>query len=107
MTDTDIQEKYVLWAYGIQWAGLVMPPVVIVSLAYLLVMRPRITHAELRSHINWQLATCGVIAALIPIGLGLLFKRSSVPGAFKSRISILSGLTDLGDEFGYSTGSTK
>ena len=73
MTETEIQEKYVFWAYAIQWAALFMPPIVIVSLAYLIVMRPRITHVELRSHINWQLATCGVIAALIPIGLGLLF----------------------------------
>ena len=62
-----------LWAYGIQWAALVMPPIVMVSLVYLLVMRPRITHVELRTHMNWQLATCGVIAALIPIGIGLLF----------------------------------
>ncbi|MBT8098477.1 MAG: hypothetical protein KJO82_01940 [Gammaproteobacteria bacterium] len=70
--DTDSQEKLVLWAYIIQWAAIIAPPLVVGSLVYLLLIRGRITHGEVRSHVNWQLATCGLIAAMIPIGFGLL-----------------------------------
>ncbi len=73
MNDTSMQEKLVLWAYLIQWATLVMPPAIAVSLIYLVLVRRRVTHSELRSHVNWQLTTCGVVAASIPIAFGLLF----------------------------------
>lgn len=73
MDDTDKQEKLVGWAYAMQWSTLIMPPAIVASLVYLLVVRGRITHADIRSHVRWQLTTCAVIAALIPIALGLLF----------------------------------
>ena len=50
-----------------------MPPMIILSLAYLLLLRRRVSHVELRTHVNWQLATLGIIAAAIPAGIGLLF----------------------------------
>ena len=71
--DIDRQEKLVLWGYVIQWAALFMPPAVAVSLVYLLIIRSRVPHRELRSHVSWQLMTCVLIAALIPIALLLFF----------------------------------
>lgn len=72
MSDTDRQEKYVFHGYLIQWATIVFPPAIIASLVYLLVIRPRITHPEVRSHVNWQLMTCGLIAAMIPLSLAFV-----------------------------------
>ena len=73
MSDIDEQEKLVRWGYGIQWATFIFPPSFLVSPVYLLLIRDRVTHAEVRSHLNWQLMTFGVIAAMVPIGLLLLF----------------------------------
>ena len=72
-SDINRQEKLVLWGYVLQWASLILPPLVAASVVYLLVIRARVPHSELRSHVNWQLMTCGLIAALIPIALLLLF----------------------------------
>ena len=70
--ELDRQERYVRWAYIVQWTALAFPPTMVLSLVYLLAFRGRVTHSELRSHISWQLATCGIIVALIPIALLLL-----------------------------------
>lgn len=71
--DIDNQEEFVRWAYMIQWTALVLPPTLALSLIYLLLIRGRVTNSELRSHVNWQLMTCGLIVAMIPIGLILFF----------------------------------
>ena len=73
ISEIDRQERLVLWGYVLQWAALIVPPAVAVSLIYLLIIRPRVPHHELRSHISWQLMTCWLIAALIPVALLLLF----------------------------------
>ena len=73
MTDIDYQEKLVRAAYVMQWGSLLIPPLIVVSLIYLLAVRRRVGHVELRSHLNWQLMTCGMIAAMIPLALLLLF----------------------------------
>ena len=73
MLDTDSQEKLVFWAYMLQWACVVMPPVVVVSFGYLLLIRRRVTHPEVRSHVSWQLATYGLIALVFLFGIALLF----------------------------------
>lgn len=95
MSRTEREEKLVFWAYLSQWACLVMPPVVVVSLAYLLLIRRRITHPEVRSHVNWQLATYGLIVAMIPIGLGLLVIGMSGVNT-DSPISIIATFTLVG-----------
>ena len=71
--DIDHQEKLVRWAYIVQWAAVVMPPLIVASLIYLVLIRGRVTHGELRTHVNWQLMTCGLIAAMVPAALLLLF----------------------------------
>lgn len=73
MNDSEKQQTLVLWAYVIQWATLLMPPALIASLIYLLIVRNRVTISGLRTHVNWQLMTCGVTAAIIPIGYLLLY----------------------------------
>ena len=72
MSDIDRQENLVRWAYVIQWATLVVLPAIVLSLAYLLLVRNRVTHGELRSHLNWQLMTNAVIFALIPVALAMV-----------------------------------
>lgn len=72
MSETDRQEKLVLYGYFVQWATLVFPPALIASLVYLLVVRGRVTHSELRSHIDWQLMTCAIVAAMVPVTFLLL-----------------------------------
>ena len=72
MAPVERQEKLVLWAYVVQWATLVMPPAIIVSLIYLLLVRGRVVHCELRSHVDWQLMTCAQIGAMIVLGFALL-----------------------------------
>ena len=72
MIDTDSQDQLVLWAYIVQWATIVMPPFIVASLIYLLVIRNKITNPDIRTHVSWQLATCGLIAVLIAVGYGLL-----------------------------------
>ena len=73
MGEIDDQERHVRWAYVVQWATLLMPPAILLSLIYLLLVRSRVTHSELRSHVNWQLMTCGLVLAMIPLALILLF----------------------------------
>lgn len=75
--DIDQQERYVRWAYIVQWTALAFPPTIVLSLAYLLTFRNRVMQSELRSHMNWQLATCIVILALIPVALVLLMVAMS------------------------------
>lgn len=68
------QEKaLILWGYVLQWGTLVMPPALLVSLIYVLVVRKRVSSDWLVSHIRWQLATCIIVAAAIPVAFGLLF----------------------------------
>ena len=55
-----------------QWATLVMPPAIVASLIYLLLIRGRVAHGELRSHVDWQLMTCAQIGLLIVLGFVLL-----------------------------------
>ena len=95
MNDIDRQEKIVLWAYVVQWTTLVMPPALIASLIFLLLIRGRITHVDIRSHVNWQLATFGMIAAMIPIALILFFVGLSGVNT-DSLISILSTFALVG-----------
>ncbi|MDJ0760894.1 MAG: hypothetical protein QNJ19_15985 [Woeseiaceae bacterium] len=71
--ETERQEELVRYGYLLQWSMLVIPPMFFASLVYLLVLRLRITHFELRTHVKWQLATCIMILALIAAGLVLLF----------------------------------
>lgn len=71
-SDIDTQEKHVRWVYVVQWAALLFPPAIVLSLIYLLVLRGHVTHRELRSHVNWQLTTCGIVLAMIPLMLVLL-----------------------------------
>lgn len=68
----DREKKLVLWGYLLQWGSLVMPFAIIGSLIYVLVLRSRLTQPWLRTHFAWQLSTCIIIAAAIPVGLGLL-----------------------------------
>lgn len=91
----DRQERLVLWGYVLQWAALILPPAVAVSLIYLLIIRPLVPHRELRSHISWQLMTCGLIAALIPVALLLLFTGLSGFNT-DSTISIIATLALTG-----------
>jgi len=72
MDNSDPQPRLVLWGYAIQWAALLMPPLIVVALIYLLVIRSRLTSQGLRSHIDWQLTTSGIAVVLIVIG-ALLF----------------------------------
>ena len=71
--ETERQEELVRYSYLVQWSMLVIPPMFFASLVYLLVLRRRITHFELRTHVKWQLATCVMILVLIAAGLVLLF----------------------------------
>ena len=73
MSAIEDQQRLVLWGYVLQWVTLPMPPTIVASLVYVLVMRHRVAHEGLRSHMNWQLSTCIVIAIAIPVGLLLLF----------------------------------
>jgi len=70
---TDQEKSFVLWGYVLQWATLILPPVIAASLIYLLFVRKRVFNDWLVSHIRWQLATCIIIAAAIPVAFGLLF----------------------------------
>ncbi len=70
--DTDRQEQLVLYGYAMQWSMLVIPPMFIVSLGYLLLLRRRITHFEIRTHVSWQLATCLLTLALLAVAIVLL-----------------------------------
>ncbi len=76
MNDNESQQSLVLWGYIIQWATLLMPPALLVSFVYLMVVRGRVSNAGLRSHIDWQLTTCvltvtfvAVAAVLFVVGL--------------------------------------
>ncbi len=71
--ETERQEELVRYGYLLQWSMLVIPPMYFASLVYLLVLRRRITHFELRTHVRWQLATCTMILVLLIAGLILLF----------------------------------
>ena len=95
MLDTDSQEKLVFWAYLLQWACLFAPPFVVVAFPYLLLIRGRVTHPEVRSHLTWQLATYGLIAIMIPLGLALLFIGFSGVNT-DSPISIVATFTLVG-----------
>jgi uncharacterized membrane protein len=72
MSEIEQQEKLVLWSYGIQWFSLLMPPAIIASLVFLVVFRKQVTNPDIRSHVRWQLATCIITFALIPLGVILL-----------------------------------
>lgn len=96
MNDTDRQEKFVFHGYLIQWASIVFPPAIIASLVYLLVIRPRVTHPEVRTHVNWQLVTCGLVAAMILLSLvfvaiGLSGVSSDSPLAIVATFALLGG----------------
>lgn len=67
------QEKLVFWGYLIQWSFWIFLPSIAISLIYLLIIRGRVTNTALRSHIKWQLATLGLILAMIPIALLFVF----------------------------------
>ena len=60
-----------LWGYIIQWATLIMPPALLVSLVYILVTRGRVSNAALRSHLDWQLTTCALTAVFIVVAVVL------------------------------------
>ncbi len=72
MSETEHQERLVLWAYGIQWAMLVFPPAILASLIYLLFIRDRVVNPDIHSHVRWQLVTCFAMLAMIPVGFLLL-----------------------------------
>lgn len=71
--ETERQEELVRYSYLLQWSMLVLPPMLFASLIYLLVLRRRITHFELRTHVKWQLATCIMILVLIVAAVIFLF----------------------------------
>ena len=70
--DTNRQEQLVLYGYAMQWSMLVIPPMFVVSLVYLLLLRRRVTHFEIRTHVTWQLATCLMTMALLGVAILLL-----------------------------------
>ena len=70
--DTENQENLVRWGYLLQWLALVLPPTIAFSAIYLLLIRGHVVHNELRSHVRWQLITCGLVAVMFPIALLLL-----------------------------------
>ena len=70
--ETERQEQLVLYGYLIQWSMLVMPPMFLVSLVYGLVLRLRVMHFELRTHVKWQLATCIITLVALAVGFLLL-----------------------------------
>ena len=70
--DTDEQERLVRFTYIAQWLTLAMPPLIFVSFFFLLFIRSKVQHRELRTHLNWQLATYGMIAAMVPAAFLLL-----------------------------------
>ena len=72
MGDSDSQQRLVLWGYIIQWATLLMPLALVVSLFYALITRSRVTNAGLRSHLDWQLATVGIVV-LVAVVAAILF----------------------------------
>lgn len=73
MSDIDKQEKLVLWAYVILWSSVVLPPIMLLALIYLLVIRNRIINPDLRSHVSWLLATCTVTCVMVPVAFLFLF----------------------------------
>ena len=66
------QENLVRWGYLLQWLALVLPPTIALSAIYLLLIRGHVVHNELRSHVRWQLITCGLVAVMFLIALLLL-----------------------------------
>ena len=72
MSDSKGQQLFVFWGYVIQWLTILMPLALLVSLVYVVVVRGRVMNPALRSHIDWQLATCLVSLSILALALGLL-----------------------------------
>jgi len=67
------ERDLVLWGYILQWVTFVMPLALVASPIYLLAVRRTVTTPWLATHIKWQLTTCVMIVAAIPIGYLALF----------------------------------
>jgi len=72
VSDSKGQQLFVFWGYVIQWLTILMPLALLVSLVYVVVVRGRVMNPALRSHIDWQLATCLVSLSILALALGLL-----------------------------------
>ena len=70
--DIENQENLVRGGYLLQWLALVLPPLIALSAIYLFLIRGHVVHNELRSHVRWQLITCGLVVVMFPIALLLL-----------------------------------
>jgi len=73
MSDTEKQQRLVLWAYVIQWIAIFMPFALVVLLIYVLAARRAVVEPALRSHLDWQLVTCLVAAGVAVVAVALLF----------------------------------
>ena len=74
VTTPDKKEKdLVLWGYILQWITFVMPLALVASPIYLLAVRRTVTTPWLGTHIKWQLTTCVMVVAAIPIAYLALF----------------------------------
>ncbi len=89
------QEDYVLWGYVIQWCMLIIPPAAIASFVYVLVMRSKVPHAGLRSHLSWQFATLVQILVLGLIAIALFAIGMSGVGT-DAPVSILATFLVVG-----------
>ncbi|WP_126456012.1 hypothetical protein [Sulfuriflexus mobilis] len=71
------QKKLVLWGYVIHiivyLIALGMPPVILVPIIYLIIIRKFVLIDWLRSHIKWQLVTIGFAIAVVLVGALLFF----------------------------------
>ena len=95
MTDNESQQQLVLWGYIIQWATLLMLPALLVSFVYVLVVRGRVSNAGLRSHLDWQLATCVVAVVFVAVAAVLFFVGLSGVNT-DAPISIIATFTVVG-----------
>jgi uncharacterized membrane protein len=69
----DNRQDPLLIGYILQWSSLLFPPLLLVSLVYLLVVRSRIVEAWQIGHLRWQLMTCYIVIAGVVLALILLF----------------------------------
>ncbi len=73
-TTPDKKEKdLVLWGYILQWVTFVMPFALLASAVYVLAVRGKVMTPWLRTHLNWQLTTCVMVVAALPLAYLLLF----------------------------------
>lgn len=95
MSDSESQQRLVLWGYIIQWTTVIMPVTLIASAIYVLLVRGRVANVALRSHLDWQLATAG-IAILVALLAGVLFFVGLSGVSTDAPLAIIATYTVLG-----------